>query len=144
MVQQHARGQSGRRRRQHHDALQPPRPVGERHKGLCEPFVCEPAAVACGKGKRVGRRDGVVIQDTIAGTDLPKRVAVIQIGGRNSSRAKIRQPAIPTAPSRLPDLRWREDIHEGNGLGKAARPRHTPLYEGETQALSRPECARRG
>ena len=42
MVQQHAGSQSGRRRGQHHDALQPPGPVGERHKGLREPFVCEP------------------------------------------------------------------------------------------------------
>ncbi len=71
MVQQHARGQSCRRRGQHHDALQPPGPVGERHKGLCEPFVCEPATVTCGKGKRVGRRDSVVIQHPLAGTDLP-------------------------------------------------------------------------
>ena len=78
MVQQHARGQSGRRRGQHHDAPQPPRPVGERHKGLSEPFVGEPATVTCGKGKRVGRRDGVVIQDPLARSDLPKRVAVIQ------------------------------------------------------------------
>src|ERR1700735_1855021 len=88
MMHQDRGGEPRRGRGEDHDPGDPTRAIRQSHQGFRQPLVGEPMARAGGERKWISGRDGEVIEDPFAGTDLPVGVAIVEDGAQKHHERK--------------------------------------------------------